>query len=279
MLPFTHEVQHRSSRLQYRDLAGAGRGLSARRDDPPSAAAPDLWGGEPAAILGLMWLWRALPIAVHFSDQPGGLRLRCVLRRPGPDAGVDGRRRASGVSGSTRPARRHRPRHDRLRDAALPRDRRLAGQSYPAVPVFGVAPSAGDLHSRRPPSGGPLPLRLLIVPLLWSLVGGSAAFLLQVPQDWALLLSGILVAPRCSSTAGIASAARDVTALGLSYPGIGYEPWTPFRSTAVIPRSSAPAPGRGPPAQRHRDDRGRAAWSSPSRCTRWRKRSARRRRR
>ena len=32
------------------------------------------------------------------------------------------------------------------------------------------------------------------MPLLWSLVGGSAAFLLQVPQDWALLLSGILLA-------------------------------------------------------------------------------------
>jgi hypothetical protein len=70
----------------------------------------------------------------------------------------------------------------------------LAGQSYPAVPVFGVAPcplvifTFGVLLL-----ADPLPLRLLIVPLLWSLVGGSAAFLLQVPQDWALLLSGILV--------------------------------------------------------------------------------------
>ena len=71
----------------------------------------------------------------------------------------------------------------------------LAGQSYPAVPVFGVAPcplvifTFGVLLL-----ADPLPLRLLIVPLLWSLVGGSAAFLLQIPQDWALLLSGILVA-------------------------------------------------------------------------------------
>jgi hypothetical protein len=70
----------------------------------------------------------------------------------------------------------------------------LAGQNYPAVPVFGVAPcplvifTFGVLLL-----ADPLSLRLLIVPLLWSLVGGSAAFLLQVPQDWALLLSGILV--------------------------------------------------------------------------------------
>jgi hypothetical protein len=40
----------------------------------------------------------------------------------------------------------------------------------------------------------PLPFRFLIVPLRWSLVGGSAAILLQIPQDWALLLSGVLVA-------------------------------------------------------------------------------------
>jgi hypothetical protein len=34
---------------------------------------------------------------------------------------------------------------------------------------------------------------LLVIPVLWSLVGGSAAFLLQVPQDWILLASGLSV--------------------------------------------------------------------------------------
>jgi hypothetical protein len=34
---------------------------------------------------------------------------------------------------------------------------------------------------------------LLAIPVLWSLVGGSAAFLLGVPQDWVLLLSGVAV--------------------------------------------------------------------------------------
>ena len=38
---------------------------------------------------------------------------------------------------------------------------------------------------------GPMPRGLLGIPCLWSLVGGSAAFLLGVPQDWVLLLAGI----------------------------------------------------------------------------------------
>ncbi len=34
---------------------------------------------------------------------------------------------------------------------------------------------------------------LLIFPLAWSLVGGSAAFMLGVPQDWPLLFSGLTI--------------------------------------------------------------------------------------
>jgi hypothetical protein len=37
------------------------------------------------------------------------------------------------------------------------------------------------------------PRRLWIVPLLWSMIGGTAAFLLGIVQDWVLLLSGPLV--------------------------------------------------------------------------------------
>jgi hypothetical protein len=36
----------------------------------------------------------------------------------------------------------------------------------------------------------PVPRWLLVIPVAWSVIGGTAAFLLQVPQDWILLFSG-----------------------------------------------------------------------------------------
>ena len=73
----------------------------------------------------------------------------------------------------------------------------LVGEAYPAVPVFGVAPCPVVLFTfgflliakRR------VPVRLLVIPGLWSIIGGSAAFLLAVPQDWPLLLSGMVAIP------------------------------------------------------------------------------------
>jgi hypothetical protein len=38
----------------------------------------------------------------------------------------------------------------------------------------------------------PVPRHLLVLPGLWSLVGGSAAFLLGIPQDWPLLVGGVV---------------------------------------------------------------------------------------
>jgi len=32
----------------------------------------------------------------------------------------------------------------------------------------------------------------LVIPFIWSLIGGSAAVLLHVPQDWLLLVSGFI---------------------------------------------------------------------------------------
>ena len=70
-----------------------------------------------------------------------------------------------------------------------------AGHAYPAMPTFGVTPcpvtifTFGLLLLARN-----LPWPLLVVPTLWSLIGGSAAFLLAVPQDWLLLVSGPLTA-------------------------------------------------------------------------------------
>jgi uncharacterized protein DUF6064 len=70
------------------------------------------------------------------------------------------------------------------------------GHHYPELPMFGVTPCPVTIFTLgmllltvNPPSG-----YLLAIPLLWSLIGGSAAILLQIPQDWLLLASGALTA-------------------------------------------------------------------------------------
>ncbi|MEE4164320.1 MAG: DUF6064 family protein [Woeseiaceae bacterium] len=65
---------------------------------------------------------------------------------------------------------------------------------YPETPLFGVAPCPTVIFSlgllllaayRRP-------LLLAAVPLLWAGIGGSAAFLLGVPQDLGLLVAALI---------------------------------------------------------------------------------------
>ncbi len=68
------------------------------------------------------------------------------------------------------------------------------GHSFLELPMFGVTPcpvtifTFGMLLLTRQP----VPRLLLAIPVLWSLVGGSAAMLLRVPQDWLLLVSGAI---------------------------------------------------------------------------------------
>ena len=72
----------------------------------------------------------------------------------------------------------------------------VSGHRYPALPMFGITPcpvtlfTLGVLLLARPP----VPRRLLVIPILWTLVGGSAAFLLTVVQDWPLLLGAAVPA-------------------------------------------------------------------------------------
>jgi len=72
-----------------------------------------------------------------------------------------------------------------------------AGHAYTGLPMFGITPcpvtlfTFGLLLSATPQ----VPRRLLVIPLVWALIGGSAAFLLGVPQDWPLLIGGLVVIP------------------------------------------------------------------------------------
>jgi hypothetical protein len=40
-----------------------------------------------------------------------------------------------------------------------------------------------------------LPRWLLVIPFIWSLIGGSAAIVLGVTQDWLLFVSGFIAIP------------------------------------------------------------------------------------
>jgi hypothetical protein len=66
------------------------------------------------------------------------------------------------------------------------------GHTLDAVPMFGITPCPVTIFTLGLLLlAAPMPRGLLAIPFLWSLVGGSAAFLLGVPQDWVLLISGI----------------------------------------------------------------------------------------
>ena len=69
------------------------------------------------------------------------------------------------------------------------------GHRYPAMPMFGITPCPLIIFTfgMLMLAGGQVPRRLLVIPGAWSLIGGSAAFLLDVPQDWLLLGSGLCV--------------------------------------------------------------------------------------
>lgn len=68
----------------------------------------------------------------------------------------------------------------------------LNGHDWPAMPTFGVTPCplvifTFGLLLLTPAS---TPRLLLAIPLAWAIVGGSAAVVLDVPQDWMLPLAG-----------------------------------------------------------------------------------------
>lgn len=68
------------------------------------------------------------------------------------------------------------------------------GHSYPMAPMFGVAPCPTAIFTFGILLWAvkPVPLYLLIIPLLWSIVGTSAAVNLGVPQDYGLVVAGVI---------------------------------------------------------------------------------------
>jgi len=71
------------------------------------------------------------------------------------------------------------------------------GHHYPEMPMFGVTPCPVTIFTLGMLllTVRPVPRLLFVIPFAWSLIGGSAAILLNVPQDWFLLLSGCIAVP------------------------------------------------------------------------------------
>lgn len=70
-----------------------------------------------------------------------------------------------------------------------------SGHRLGELPMFGMTPCPVTLFTfgLLLLAASPVPRWLLITPVIWSLIGGSAAILLGVPQDWLLLFSGVTV--------------------------------------------------------------------------------------
>lgn len=72
-----------------------------------------------------------------------------------------------------------------------------AGHHYPGMPTFGITPCPVTIFTfgLLLLTTARVPRWILVIPALWSLIGGSAALLLNVPQDWLLLISGFIAIP------------------------------------------------------------------------------------
>ena len=69
----------------------------------------------------------------------------------------------------------------------------LAGHGWPNAPMFGVAPCPTTIFTMGMLllTDGRTPLHLVVIPVLWSLIGGTSVWLLNVPEDLALPLAGV----------------------------------------------------------------------------------------
>ena len=72
----------------------------------------------------------------------------------------------------------------------------MLGERVLDLPAFGLTPCPVTLATLGllVLAAGPVPARLYVIPVLWAVIGGSAAVLLGMPQDWPLLLAPPLLA-------------------------------------------------------------------------------------
>jgi hypothetical protein len=69
---------------------------------------------------------------------------------------------------------------------------RFAGHAYMSSPTFGApCPTVIFTFGLMWFARRPFPRYALVIPLIWSVIGGSAAFTLGVPQDLGLVVAGI----------------------------------------------------------------------------------------
>lgn len=69
----------------------------------------------------------------------------------------------------------------------------LIGRRYPETPTFGLpCPTTIFTFGLLLWADPPVPLRLVLIPAIWSLIGFSAAYSLSMTEDYGLLIAGIL---------------------------------------------------------------------------------------
>lgn len=85
-----------------------------------------------------------------------------------------------------------------------------AGHRYPAMPTFGLpCPTTIFTIGMLAFLAAPYPRSVYMIPILWSLIGAQAAFLLGVPQDLGLIvaaIAGVALMMRSKNPAAPASA-------------------------------------------------------------------------
>lgn len=69
----------------------------------------------------------------------------------------------------------------------------LAGHAYPRGPTFGLpCPTTIVTFGILLWASRPVPIWVVVVPALWSLIGGSAAFQFGIPEDYGLVVAGVV---------------------------------------------------------------------------------------